>query len=90
MKEFETTIERLRADSGEAVRQLREEYVEKEKATKAAHEAEIAALKASMGQASADEIEKLKAKHADEIKELGNKHEKLIAQLNANFDKQIA
>lgn len=69
---------------------LRAEYEEKERAMKAAHESELAALRASLGQASSDEIERLKAKHADEIKELSKSHEKLIAQLNANFDKQIA
>lgn len=34
------------------------------------HDAEIARLRSNMGAASADEIEKLKAKHAAEIKEL--------------------
>ena len=34
-------------------------------------EDEIAALRASMGAASSEEIERLKAKHAEEKKELG-------------------
>ena len=44
-------------------------------------------MKASLGQASSDELEKLRAKHAEETKELGKKHEKLIAELNATFDR---
>ena len=57
---------------------------------KVSHDKEIAELRANMGQASSEELERLKAKHAEEIKDLGKKHESLIAQLNANFDKQLA
>lgn len=88
--DFEKQIERLKADSSDATKQLRAEYEERERTTKSAHEAELAALRASLGQASSDEIERLKAKHAEEIKQLGQSHEKMIAQMNANFDKQIA
>ena len=35
---------------------------------KVAHADEIAKLRASLGQASSDEIERIKAKHAEEIK----------------------
>ena len=68
--DLEKQIERLKADSSEATRQLRAEYEERERTMKSAHEAELAALRASLGQASSDEIERLKAKHAEEIKKL--------------------
>jgi len=67
--------------------QMKSENEEKMKALKLAHEREIAEMRANMGAASSDEIDRLKAKHAEEIKELKATHEKLISQLNGNFDR---
>ena len=53
------------------MRQIKSEHDEKVKQINKAHEDEIAALRASMGAASSEEIERLKAKHAEEKKELG-------------------
>ena len=53
------------------MRQVRSEHDEKVKEINIAHEKEIAALRASMGAASSEEIERLKAKHAEEMKDLG-------------------
>ena len=50
---------------------MRSEHEEKVKTINITHENEIAALRASMGAASSEEIERLKAKHAEEKKELG-------------------
>ena len=57
---------------------------------KASHDNEIAMLRASLGQSSADEINRLKMLHAEEIKKLEQKHEGMLAQLNQNFDRQLA
>ena len=54
---------------------------------KASHVEELTALKASLGKASQEEIEKLKAKHREQMKDLEKSNEKLIAELNAKFDK---
>lgn len=53
---------------------------------KVAHEDEITKLRASLGQASSEEIERMKAKHAEEIKQLGIKNDKKIAQINTEHD----
>lgn len=53
------------------MRQVRTEHDEKVKTINITHENEIAALRASMGAASSEEIERLKAKHAEEKKDLG-------------------
>lgn len=55
-----------------------------------AHEKEIADMRANMGAASIEEIERLKAEHTEHLKELMQKHEKLIADLNGKFDRQLA
>ena len=68
------------------MRQVRSEHDEKVKEINIAHENEIAALRASMGAASSEEIERLKAKHAEEMKDQGRQHDEHVAQLNANFD----
>ena len=68
--DFEKQIEILKSEGSESTRRMRAEYEEREKKMKQAHEAELAALRASLGQQHSDEIEKLKAKHAEEIKNL--------------------
>ena len=47
---------------------MRSEHENSVKEMKAAHDDEIAKLRASLGQASSEEIERLKAQHAEEIK----------------------
>jgi hypothetical protein len=90
MSDFEAQIERMKKENNGVISQIREEHTQKEKATKAAHDNEIAMLRASLGQNTSDEINRLKMQYAEEMKLIEQKHEKLIGTLNQNFDKQLA